>query len=125
VTSTSATRTAHPPHPPHTVEVHPTHSSTVRISGRALVLLAIICAIGVLAISPFRGYLGQRAQLAQLQQQAAVLEHQNARLEQKIDELSDPTYLERLARECLGMVKPGETAFVIVPKDGRPQPPDC
>jgi len=125
VSSSPATRTGHPPHSPHTVEVHPTHTSTVRISGRALVLLAIVCAIAVLGIAPLRGYLGQRAQLADLQRQAATLEHENGQLQHKIDELSDPTYLERLARECLGMVKPGETAFVIVPKHGSPQPPDC
>jgi len=121
----SSTATAHPPHPPHTVEVHPTRASTIRISGRALVLLAIVCAISVLAIAPFRGYMDQREQLAQLERQAATLEHQNAQLQHTIDELSDPTYLERLARECLGMVKPGETAFVIVPKHGSPTPPEC
>jgi cell division protein FtsB len=79
----------------------------------------------LLGIAPLRGYLGQRSQLAQLRRQASVLEHQNATLQTKIDELSDPTYLERVARECLGMVKPGETAFVIVPKHGSPKPPDC
>jgi len=125
VSSTPATHTAHPSHPPHTVEVHPTHTSTVRVSGRALVLLAIVCAIALLAIAPLRGYLDQRAQLAVLERQATVLEHRNAQLQHRIDELSDPNYLERLARECLGMVKPGETAFVIVPKHGSPQPPDC
>ena len=109
----------------HSLEVHPTHTSTVRISGRAVVLLAIVCAVMLLGIAPLRGYLGQRSQLAELRQQASALERQNAALQHRIDELSDPTYLERLARECLGMVKPGETAFVIVPKHGSPKPPDC
>jgi len=125
VSSTQTTRAMHPPHTPHTVDVHPTRTSTVRISARALVLLAIVGAIAVLGISPLRGYIDQRAQLAELRRQAATLEHQNAGLQHTIDELSDPTYLERLARECLGMVKPGETAFVIVPKHGSPTPSDC
>lgn len=107
------------------VDVHPTRRSTVRISGRAVVLLAIVFAIMLLGISPLRGYLAQRTQLADLRRQAATLEQQNARLQRQIDDLSDPTYLERLARECLGMVKPGETAFVIVPKNGSPTPPGC
>jgi cell division protein FtsB len=89
------------------------------------VLLAIVCAVMLLGIAPLRGYLGQRSQLAELRRQASVLERQNATLQTKIDELSDPTYLDRVARECLGMVKPGETAFVIVPKHGSPKPPDC
>ena len=34
--------------------------------------------------------------------------------------------LERIARECLGMVKPGEIAFVVVPKGGHTATPsDC
>jgi cell division protein FtsB len=37
--------------------------------------------------------------------------------------LRDPGFLERLARQCLGMVKPGEVAFVVVPVQGAPAPP--
>ena len=54
-----------------------------------------------------------------------VLEQQNQALQTRIDQLSDATFLERIARECLGMVKPGETAFVVVPAHGKPDPPDC
>ena len=54
-----------------------------------------------------------------------MLERQNQALQDTIDRLSDATFLERMARECLGMVMPGETAFVIVPAHGKPDPPDC
>ena len=47
----------------------------------------------------------------------------SARLEGRgpgcIRQLHDPTYLERMARECLGMVKPDEIPFVVVPKHGK------
>ena len=36
-----------------------------------------------------------------------------AELRAEISRLHDPTELEKLARECLGMVGPGEVAFVI------------
>jgi cell division protein FtsB len=109
----------------HSVEVHPSQNTSVRLSGRAIALLFLACAVMLLGIAPLRGYLDERGQLADLRHQATQLESENAKLQTRIDQLSDPTYLERLARECLGMVEPGETAFVIVPKHGKPTPPDC
>ena len=109
----------------HAVEMHPSARSSVRLSGRAVALLLIALAVMLLAIAPLRGYLDERSQLADLRNQGAVLQQQNARLDDRIAQLSDATYLERLARECLGMVKPGETAFVVVPAHGEPDPPDC
>ncbi len=61
----------------------------------------------------------------QLQHQSAVLEQQNAALQARVDQLNDPLYLEQLARRCLGMVRPGEIAFVILPKHGIPTSSDC
>jgi cell division protein FtsB len=109
----------------HSVEVHPSRRSSVRFSGRAVALLLIALAVMLLMISPLRGYLDERSQLADLRGHAAQLDKQNAALQARIAQLSDATYLELLARECLGMVKPGETAFVIVPAHGKPNPPDC
>jgi cell division protein FtsB len=68
----------------------------------------------------------QRAELAELERQAAALERGNAALAARAAQLRDGAYLERLARQCLGMVRPGETAFVAVPREGAPAPPpDC
>jgi cell division protein FtsB len=98
---------------------------SMRLNPRAVALLLIALAVMLLAIAPLRGYLDERGQLKDLQNQASVLEQQNRALQTRIDQLSDATFLERIARECLGMVKPGETAFVIVPAHGKPNPPDC
>jgi cell division protein FtsB len=97
----------------------------IRLTPRAAVLVFSVFVVAMFAIAPIRGYLGQRSQLAELERQAAVLEEQNAALKARIDDLNDPRTLERLARECLGMVKPGELAFVTVPKGEAPAPPDC
>jgi cell division protein FtsB len=75
----------------------------------------------VLAMSlvvPFREYVEQRSRVSELAARVDALSKANARLEERIIQLRDPAYLERLARECLGMVKPGEIAFVTVPKKG-------
>jgi cell division protein FtsB len=81
----------------------------------ALVVVALLFAVAV----PVRTLLQQRADLARMEQQAHALEQQNAALTHRTQQLDDPAYLERVARECLGMVKPGEIAFVVVPS-GKP-----
>jgi cell division protein FtsB len=95
------------------------------VSRRAAILLVLVCIVLAFAVAPFRAYLAEREQLRALEQQAQVLEQQNTVLAGKIAMLHDPTYLEHLARECLGMVKPGETEFVVVPADGKPATADC
>ena len=95
-------------------------AARVRVSTRAAVLVILLLTVLMFAISPLRALLAARDELDGLRRQAEVLEGQNATLEDRILQLQDPAYLERLARECLGMVEPGETAFVTVPEDGPP-----
>jgi cell division protein FtsL len=97
----------------------------MRPTPRASILLLAVFLSVVFAVAPMRAYLQQRAELADLQRQAAALEQQNTDLERRITDLNDPATLERFARECLGMVDPGEIAFVPIPKGRAPIPPDC
>jgi cell division protein FtsB len=90
----------------------------IRITPRAAVLVAVLLVLLFALAVPVRTYLAQRSQLAHIQHEEQVLEQQNVALQRQIAHLNDPTYLERLARECLGMVKPGEIGFVVVPKGG-------
>jgi cell division protein FtsB len=90
-----------------------------RFTGRAAGLLAVVLVLGMSLVVPLRQYATQRARVAELETRVDALTKANQRLERRIVELRDPAYLERLARECLGMVKPGEIAFVTVPKDGK------
>jgi cell division protein FtsB len=98
----------------------------VRVPPRALALAVLVIALLVASVYPIRTYLSQHAQIHTLEQESLILEHANARLDHRIASLHDPGELERLARECLGMVKPGEIAFVVVPKGGHTATPsDC
>ena len=83
-----------------------------RLTARAAILAVLVAAIGLLAIVPLRQYLAQQARIDGLQRQTALLQRANDEIESQVDRLHDPGYLERLARECLGMVAPGEVAFV-------------
>jgi cell division protein FtsB len=97
----------------------------MRATPRASILLFAVFLAVVFAVAPMRAYMHQRAELSDLQRQADLLEEQNTALERRIADLNDPATLERLARECLGMVEPGEIAFVPIPKGRAPTPPDC
>jgi cell division protein FtsL len=92
-----------------------------RLTGRAAGLLVAVSVLVVMAVVPARQLLEQRGRIAELDRQAAELEALNAELREEISALHDPVRLEELARACLGMVAPGEVAFVIV---GRPAA-DC
>jgi cell division protein FtsB len=100
-------------------------SRMARITPRASILGFVVFVGAIFAVAPARAYLDQRAQRNQLANQVSQLEQQNAALQQQLDRLHDPNELERLARECLGMVDPGQIAFVPVPRGRAPTPPNC
>ena len=95
-----------------------------RVTARAAGLLVAVMFLALLALVPARAYLDQRSKIAELERQAAHLQVQNERLAAAIEKLHDPVELERLARECLGMVAPGETAL-ITPGGGGADRVDC
>jgi cell division protein FtsB len=100
-------------------------SRASRLTPRASIVGFVVFVAAIFAVAPARAYLEQRAQRNQLANQVALLQEQNAELQHQLDQLQDPTELERLARECLGMVDPGQIAFVPVPRGKAPVPPNC
>ena len=96
-----------------------------RFTARAAVLAVIVVALLFYLLAPLKGYLAQRSQLNRLTDRMEQLQRQNARLEAQVRRLDDPRYLEQRARECLGMVRPGEISFIVVPKGGSPAPATC
>jgi cell division protein FtsL len=85
-----------------------------------------VAAAGLFALSSGQAalrlyHLGR--QLAELEHQRDLLLAENRRLREEIRRLHDPAYVERLAREELGLVRPGEIAVVLVPEPTpSPQP---
>lgn len=90
-----------------------------RLQRRAAALASVLALIALVVGSFFgdRGLLhlmSQRERAEQLQLEIADLHAQNARLAAEIDALRrDPRAIERLAREQLGLARPGETVFLI------------
>ena len=88
----------------------------------ALVLLAVLAVGTLMILPPLQSYLEGRERLELLHQQDAALAQEIARLEARGADLNDPDYIELLAREQLGLVKPGEIPYVVIaPEPERPQ----
>lgn len=96
-----------------------------RLSKRAAILVAVLLLIGTALVVPIRQILAQRGELARLEERVTELRKDRDRLAGEVARMGDPAELERLARQCLGMVKPGEIAIVTVPEDGSAPPVSC
>jgi len=81
---------------------------------RTVILLAIAAAVAILFV-PAQQFLQQRHEISTLEASLARLHAQDGRLAQESKRLSDPNELELLARERLGLVRPGEQAYFIEP----------
>jgi cell division protein FtsB len=86
-------------------------------------LLIAIGILAVMAVVPIGRYLDRRGAISDLERRTAQLEARNADLRAEISRLHDPAELEKLARGCLGMVAPGEVAFVTPGE--KPSRGDC
>ena len=72
-----------------------------------MLLLAVFDPHGALAVRK------QKAKLAEVNSEVAALSQENEKLRQEIDQLRhDPATIERIAREQLKLVKPGEIILV-------------
>ena len=83
----------------------------------AFVLVALAAATNVL---PIRQIVEQRQEVADARSRLDALLAENSSMEDQVEGLSSPIEIERLAREQLGYVRPGEQAFVIVEPDEAP-----
>lgn len=58
---------------------------------------------------------GKLAELDGVNEEVVLLESQNERLRKRVDLLKTEAGIEEVAREKLGLVKPGELAYAVVP----------
>ena len=77
--------------------------------------LLVVGLAGAMAIQPTRQLLEQRARIAEMTRDLRRVERANAKLAVAAERLRDPDYLERQARAQIGLVRPGETTFFVMP----------
>ena len=81
-------------------------------NNRALLFASIAVAVAVLFF-PMRQLVAQRHHIADLQTRLTKLNAENAKLSDQAHRLSDPSEMQLLARERLGLIRPGERAYFI------------
>ena len=90
---------------------------------RVLLASVVLVAALFLFVLPGRTYLAQRRSLDAAAVRTRVLSAENAKLDQQVQQLQTDAEIERLAREQYGLVKPGESAYAILPPKQAPAPP--
>ena len=83
----------------------------VLLGPAVILVVALALATNVL---PLRQIVAQRSEIAATQSTLEDIMAENAALDGQISALETPLEVERLAREELGYVRPGEQAFVVM-----------
>lgn len=87
-------------------------------TGRSLLITSAIISLVIVGFTIFgdRGllsYLTLREKQREISSEVVVLEEENRELTEELIKLENPAYLERVIRQTLGMVKPGETVYIF------------
>ena len=88
-----------------------------RWTGPARVLFASLLVVAALFVFvfPTSAYLAQRRQIGGAQHRVDVVRAQNRVLAREAARLKDPEQIAEIAREQYHLVRPGETAFAVIP----------
>jgi cell division protein FtsB len=92
---------------------------------RGAVLALVLVGLLFTSVYPLRRYIDVRHQVASLRQQERDLDAKVSQLQEEKQRLQTDAEVEKLARERLGFVRPGETSF-FVPRpevSSAPTPP--
>lgn len=81
---------------------------------RVMLIVALVLGAFVLFF-PSRQLMAQRDRIGSLEDRLLQLRAENELLDEDVKRLSNPAELEVLARERLGLVKPGEHAYFVEP----------
>ena len=89
--------------------------SRVGIAPRVAVIALLLGLVAAMAVEPTRQLFEQRRRVDDMRGELRAVTVANRRLEARIERLNDPDYIEQRAREQAGLVRPGETTFVVMP----------
>ena len=78
------------------------------------VTVALVAAVVILG-SPVRGWWSQRGQISQAESSLAAIKADDQALQRRLDRISQPAEVERIARRDLGLVREGEESYTVLP----------
>lgn len=83
-------------------------------------LILLMGAAFITQVVPYNQIVESQRQVAAAKAELSQLESENAELQADVEALHTDSEIERLAREKLGYVRPGETAYVVLDPPGTP-----
>lgn len=86
----------------------------VVVLAAAVFMIYFVCAI----ISQQVALSNKNKEIQSLEEKVSVANQETERLQKELDNMENPEYLERMAREKLGLVRPNERVFVDANKSG-------
>ncbi|GAA1601261.1 MULTISPECIES: FtsB family cell division protein [Streptomyces] len=84
-----------------------------RLTGRAALLVLVLCTLVVALAYPMRQYVSQRSEIAEQERAAEAAAKRLERLRDEKARWQDDAYAEQQARKHLHFVRPGETAYIM------------
>lgn len=85
-------------------------------------LAVILLLLAMMALGPARQLYDEHKSIGSDQHQLKAGTDETARLTAQLQAMQDPNYVEQLARQELGYVRPGETSYLIVRPTASPGP---
>lgn len=85
---------------------------------RTVRIVLVVVGLGALVflfVLPGRTWLQQSRTMSVTEHRLAVLRAENAALTRRAAQLQNPAYVEQIARQQYGLIKPGEQAYGILP----------
>ena len=90
------------------------------ITGRALVLGAVLILLVVVLASPVHRYVATRSALSQAEQARRANQAELVQLQKQVAQWNDPAYIAQQARARLQFAMPGDTVYVVVTPNTKP-----
>ncbi|MFD3539976.1 septum formation initiator family protein [Streptomyces sp. NPDC058662] len=84
-----------------------------RLTGRAALLVLVLCTLVVALAYPMRQYVSQRSEIAKQQRDAATARDRLERLRDEKARWQDNAYAEQQARKHLHFLRPGEIGYIM------------
>ncbi len=84
-----------------------------------LFLAAVLIIMGVQLVNNYLEIRRLESEIAEKQEEIKEADRRQQELQQELERLDDPEYLEKLARQRLGLVRPGEE--LIIPYEVEPE----
>ena len=78
-------------------------------------MLLVLGLVGAMAIEPTRQLLAQRDRISGMVADLEEVQDNNLQLEEQIARLENDDYIEQRARDQIGLVRPGEITYVVMP----------